>query len=137
MNDRGNTMANYYGMSKSNYFKVNDIELFKTELESYPVSVFTVDRDGVELVSFVDNDENEGNVDSYYDEESDEYIDVDWPDVFRRHLADNWVAIVEGIGNEKYRYFNGYAVAYNNKGEVRSVGINAIYDLARDLGDNQ
>ena len=130
-------MANYYGMSKSNYFKVNDIELFKTELESYPVNVFTVDRDGVELVSFVDNDENEGNVDSYYDEESDEYIDVDWPDVFRRHLADNWVAIVEGIGNEKYRYFNGYAVAYNNKGEVRSVGINAIYDLARDLGDNQ
>ena len=130
-------MANYYGMSKSNYFKVNDIELFKIELESYPVNVFTVNRDGVELVSFVDNDENEGNVDSYYDEESDEYIDVDWPDVFRKHLADNWVAIIEGIGNEKYRYFQGYAVAYNNKGEVRSVGINAIYDLARDLGDNQ
>jgi|LakMenEpi03Aug12_release.lakeMendotaPanAssembly.Ray.scaffolds.fasta_scaffold416873_2 hypothetical protein len=130
-------MANYYGMTKSNYFKVNDIELFKTEAQAYPVEVFTVDRNGVELVSFVDNDENEGNVDSYYDEESDEYIDVDWLDVFRRHLADNWVAIIEGIGNEKYRYFQGYAVAYNNKGEVRSIGINSINDLARDLGDNQ
>jgi hypothetical protein len=39
-----------------------------------------------------------------------------------------------GAGAEKLRYINGWAEAYNNKGEKRAITLGDIYKLAEELG---
>jgi hypothetical protein len=39
-----------------------------------------------------------------------------------------------GAGAEKLRYINGWAEAYNNKGEKRVINLGDIYKLAEELG---
>jgi hypothetical protein len=131
-------MANYYGQTRSNYFAVKDAEAFTAELENYPVKVITQERDGVTLYGFLDNDDDgSGEIWSIYNDETDEFDEIDWADVFKRHLQDDWVAVIITNGYEKYRYFTGDATAYNNKGESRTINIDHIYDLAKDLGSNR
>lgn len=131
-------MANYYGKTRSNYFAVKDAEAFKAELTNYPVTVETSVRDGATLYAFMDNDDNgEGEIWSRYElDENGEYemIEINWADVFKRHLVDEWVAVIISAGSEKYRYIYGDATAYNNKGESRTINLQHIYDLANDLG---
>ena len=131
-------MANYYGQTRSNYFAVKDAEAFTAELENYPVKVITQEKDGVTLYGFLDNDDDgSGEIWSIYNNETDEYDEIDWADVLKRHLQDDWVAVIITNGYEKYRYFTGDATAYNNKGESRTINIDHIYDLAKDLGSNR
>lgn len=131
-------MANYYGQTRSNYFFVKDAEAFKAELSKYPVEIITEERDGKTLYGFMDRDVNgAGTIEYYYDEETgDNSEDLDWSDFFKRHLADGWVAVIIHAGSEKYRYINGLATAYNNKGEGRAIGLDDIYHLANELGEN-
>lgn len=68
----------------------------------------------------------------YYDTE----IDADhtyMEDILQRHLADGEVGVLVEAGFEKMRYAAGYAVAINNQGERRTVNIDEIYDLAKEL----
>jgi hypothetical protein len=131
-------MANFYGQTRSNYFAVKDAEAFTTELENYPVKVITQEKDGVTLYGFLDNDDDgSGEIWSIYNDETDEFDEIAWADVFKRHLQDDWVAVIITNGYEKYRYFTGDATAYNNKGESRTINIDHIYDLAKDLGSNR
>jgi hypothetical protein len=128
-------MANFYGKTRSNYFAVKDPEAFVKELGAYPVRVITQEQDGVTLYGFTDNDEdNEGNVWTYYDDEKEEYIEVNWLEVFKQHLQDDWVAVIMECGSEKYRYLSGFTIAYNNKGESKSLGLSDIYSLASGIG---
>ena len=39
-----------------------------------------------------------------------------------------------GAGAEKLRYIIGWAEAFNNKGESRAISLDAIYNLAKELG---
>ena len=39
-------------------------------------------------------------------------------------------------GNEKMRYVMGYAHAYNWKGEVKTIDLRDIYELAKELGND-
>jgi hypothetical protein len=131
-------MANYYGQTRSNYFAVKDAEAFTAELENYPVKVITQEKDGVTLYGFLDNDDDgSGEIWSIYNDETEEFDEIDWADVFKRHLQDDWVAVIITNGYEKYRYFTGDATAYNNKGESRTINIDHIYELASDLGSNR
>ena len=131
-------MANYYGQTRSNYFEVKDVEAFTQELSKYPVEIITQEQDGVTLYGFMDRDvDGAGNVDYYYDEETGENSeDISWGEFFSRHLEDDWVAVIIHAGSEKYRYINGLATAYNNKGEGRAIGLDDIYHLATELGEN-
>lgn len=130
-------MANYYGQTRTNYFEVKDPEAFKQELSKYPVEIITDEKDGVTLYGFMDNDiDGAGTVEYYFDEETqDTSEDLNWNEFFERHLADGWVAVIIHAGSEKYRYINGLATAYNNKGEGRAIGLDDIYHLATELGE--
>jgi hypothetical protein len=131
-------VANYYGKTRTNYFFVKDTEAFKAELSKYPVEIIEQEKDGKTLYGFMDKDvDGAGNVDYYYDEEtSDNSADLDWAGFFDRHLADGEVAVLVHSGSEKYRYICGYATAYNNKGEEIHLGLDDIYTLANQLGEN-
>jgi hypothetical protein len=136
-------MANYYGQTRTNYFAVKDPEAFKAELAKMPVEVITQplkNEDGEvidTLYGFLDSDsDGSGSVTEYWDEDTDERVDIDLEDIFKRHLQDGWVAIFMHSGAEKYRYISGDAVAYNNKGESLAVNLADIYTLAEQLGEN-
>jgi len=51
-------------------------------------------------------------------------------------LAEGSVAIIMHAGNEKMRYVMGYAHAYNWKGEVKTIDLRDIYELAKELGND-
>jgi len=129
-------MANYYGTARTNYFAVKDAEAFKNEIGQYPVNVIE-EAHSVEgtLYGFLDNNaDGAGMPYDKYDEDTDNYIEIDWEDLFRRHLKDGWVAVMMEAGAEKYRYITGYAVAYNNKGESRKINLDDIYKVALEIG---
>jgi hypothetical protein len=130
-------MANYYGQTRTNYFAVKDPEAFKKALAKYPVEVITQERDGVTLYGFMDNDPNGGG-DIYYHYDSDgNVIEIDsYADLFKEHLEDDWVAVIMSAGSEKYRYLNGHAIAFNNKGEEIHLDLNDIYLRTGQLGAN-
>jgi hypothetical protein len=131
-------MANFYGQTRSNYFAVKDAEAFTAELENYPVKVITQEKDGVTLYGFLDSDDDGGgDIWTIHNDEADDNDEIDYVEVFKRHLQDDWVAVIVSSGAEKYRYLQGDAVAYNNKGESRVISIEHIYDLAKDLGSNR
>lgn len=134
-------MANYYGVARSNYFLVKDPEAFVNEMSKYPVEVIAKEVDGVVLHGFIDRDEDGGaNIWAHFSEDEDgdfdDYEDIEWEEVFKRHLADDWVAIIMETGAEKHRYLSGFAGAYNNKGETKVITLGDIYALATNLGSN-
>jgi hypothetical protein len=134
-------MANYYGTARSNYFLVKDPEAFTNEMSKYPVHIITKDVDGVTLYGFLDKDPDGGaNIWAYYPEDEDgdfgDIEDLEWEEVFKRHLADDWVAVIMECGAEKHRYLGGFAGAYNNKGETKTITLGDIYGLATNLGSN-
>lgn len=129
-------MANYYGKSRTNYFKVKDVEAFTQEVKKFPVEVITKEQDGETLYGFLDADsDGSGYITEYWDEEQGDGVAIDLEDFFKRHLEDGSVAILIHTGSEKHRFLSGDAVAYNNKGESIAVNLADIYTLAEQLGD--
>ena len=127
-------MANYYEASRSNYFAVKNLEAFKTAIEMFPIEIVSrEEKDGEILVGLLGDYEN-GFAWTYYDEDTEDDVEIVWEDIFKEHLADDSVAIFMGTGSEKLRYLSGWAVAYNNKGETRSVDLSSIYELGKELG---
>lgn len=128
-------MANYYETARSNYFLVKDADAFKEEASKLgDAEVVTQDKDGKTYYAILGSEEY-GFPHWTVDSEGEEY-EVDWEAFFKRHLADDEVAIVMGAGSEKLRYVNGWAVAYNNKGEAVSINLDDIYEKAKSLGSN-
>jgi hypothetical protein len=125
-------MANYYESARTNYFAVKDVEAFKKEIE--PLGLEVVENKDGKLALL--SDLEEGFPYSYYDEEIEDSVEVSWNEIFKQHLQDEEVAILMGAGAEKLRYISGWAVAYNNKGEQKSVSLDDIYELASSLGKN-
>ncbi len=126
-------MANYYESARSNYFFVKDIEAFEKELEGSSLEITKKQIGDLTQVCLL-ADEEVGFPEGKYDPETFESIELDWSDIFKRHLADNQVAIIMGAGAEKLRYINGWAEAFNNKGESRAINLMQIYKLAEELG---
>lgn len=131
-------MANYYGIGRTNYFKVKDVDAFIEELSVLSIEFIHREINGGErLIGFIDAHPDGGGFDfSYYDEEEGDYIEVNLNEVFAKHLVDGWVAILMEAGSEKHRYVNGWAEAFNSKGESKHLSLNLIYDLASDMGEH-
>lgn len=139
-------MANYYTQCRTNYFKVKDIEKFKSWLTEWHwdiVYISKVDTAHGELSGFYIFNSDVSLCFSEklplvsFDEEG-EQVDVpgDFLKEFAAHLEDDWVAIYMEIGNENIRFLTGVAIAINSKGQVNEINIEDIYDLAKDLGSN-
>lgn len=126
-------MANYYESARSNYFLVKDLDKFKefADTISGVEAVSKPDDEGNTLVALIGDGEYWPN---YYENEDGDEIEIEWEEVFKTHLADDWVAIFMGAGAEKLRYINGWAVAYNNKGEGKAITLDDIYDIAKAFG---
>lgn len=129
-------MANYYANARTNYFKVKDIEAFKTTLENFPLEVVSRDDNPEFVALFIPDGSDDGSFpwNDFWNDDADG-AEIDWTALFKHHLQENSVVIIQEVGNEKQRYFGGIAVAINSKGEEIIIDINAIFDRATALGE--
>lgn len=126
-------MANYCCMARSNYFKVKDIEKFKDfcahcglEFMSKKIT-FNERNKKEEMVGFICG---ENGIPNERLAENDEWIEIDFLEELSHFLEKRQVAIIQEIGWEKMRYLVGSAVAVNDEGEIVSLSIDQIYDMA-------
>ena len=117
-------MANFYGTARTNYFKVKDVDAFKEWVSNFP-SLTLIENNG--LFGFYDSD---GFPSSYWDEELDDYADIDLMAEVAEHLTEDSVAIFMEVGAEKVRYLSGWAAAVNHEGVVEYINLDSIYELA-------
>lgn len=120
-------MANWYGASRSNYFKVKDTEEFEKFLNQFSGIEFDSEEEGYCILA------EEGYwPSSIYNEETSEYDEYyDFFQDLSSHLLEGQVFIIVTSGHEKMRYITGDAYAINSKGQELSININSIYDMVR------
>jgi hypothetical protein len=129
-------MANYYESARTNYFLVKDIDAFKKELEMVKSLEVCVEHKNLKDYVCLLADSESGFAFDYYDDSLEDYIEIDWEGIFKKHLQDDSVAIIIGSGSEKLRYIRGYAFAFNNKGETKFLSLDDIYEMAKPLGSD-
>ena len=109
-------MANFYGMTRSNYFKVKNLEKFNEICKDFNLEIIT-DTDEDDKVGFIVNDEsgiimsgdevNDNLLDDCEDENIDEItkyqIDKCGDELISELLEDDEVMIVQTIGNDIYK----------------------------------
>lgn len=117
-------MANYYASARSNYFRVKDLDAFKSALEPFQVEIHESNEGKVCLLSHADSGWD------WYDPTTDENFDGCY--VISPHLDDGEVCVLMESGAEKLCYVSGYAVAFNNEGREVTVSLSDIYALARN-----
>ncbi|MGB8218677.1 MAG: hypothetical protein WCE94_15370 [Candidatus Methanoperedens sp.] len=132
-------MSDWYGNSRSNYFRVKDIEKFKVFCARWGVE-FIAKSDKPELIGFLGRSEY-GGLPSYLTEEAQdgEMRELDSDDFYKElaeQLKDGEVAVLVESGAQKLAYISGISIAVNSKGETLSVDINDIYEKAKTLGEN-
>jgi hypothetical protein len=141
-NQHPNNMANYYATARSNYFAVKDEKVFREWTSLIGLTILEPTHhdkvaDGVPRYGITPGDgDDSGWPTLRYNEETDDYDDIDLPGQLSAHLADDEVAILMEVGNEKLRYVSGSAVAVNNQGKSVLLNLGTIYQKARRLGNN-
>lgn len=124
-------MANYYGVARSNYFKVRDAAGFKSWVAEF--GGVEVKEEG-EHVMLLSGDYDSGGWSIVENTDDDmEIIDVvDFATRMSAHLQPGQVAVFMEIGHEKLRYLVGYAVAVDSHGRTVVVGLDDIYKKAAE-----
>lgn len=152
-------MANYIAKSRTNYFRVKDVDALKAELAKYGIEPGDMNNLGYGVDLAIDQDNtnkpdgaialfSDGGWPSLDEEivanrlglEDDEPAPSEHEslvDLFGSHLIDGEVAIFMEVGFEKMRYFGGTAVAVNSAGETRRVDLDDIYTAARELTSDE
>lgn len=129
-------MANPVSVARSNEFRVKDAEAFKSAMEEIP-NIEVVERSGKFMVFGDDPDGCDWNTSSYVDDGDVEYhAEYDLADEISKHLEPDSVCILMDCGHEKLRSLWGFAEAINHKGERKSVNMNSIFELAKELGSD-
>ena len=127
-------MANYYANWRTNYFRVKSIEAFEKSLEPIPGIQLIGNHDTMRVLLVpADISDGGGFPSAYMSEDSEDWIEFEFSTLVKDHLVDDEVAILVEAGSEKLRYLMGYAIAVNSKGEVRSVGLNDIFNHMEEL----
>lgn len=132
-------MSDWYGTSRSNYFRVKNLKKFKAFCARWGVEFIAKD-DTPELVGFL-GESQFGGLPSHITEEAElgEVRELDSDDFYKElaeHLKDGEVAIMMEFGAQKHAYITGFAIAVNSKGETVSISLNDIYEKAKALGKN-
>lgn len=121
-------MANWIGVSRTNYFKVKDEEAFLKAMESLPVDVWGVVTVDGSTAYGLGAEPNEGS----WPIEDDEGKEIAIEDLVASHLAEGEVAVFMSAGFEKQRYVSGNAVAVDSTGKRVRISLNDIYDRAHE-----
>jgi hypothetical protein len=119
-------MANWYGTSRSNYFRVKDKDAFLKWAEVRGLGVFK-NEESADLFAIHGGSTDDGSWPSY-DMEGDTEIDL--VAELAEHLAKGQIAVLMEIGAEKLRYLTGVAIAINHKGRVVELTLSDIYRKA-------
>ena len=122
-------MANWYGTSRSNYFRVKDAEAFLKWADERGLGVFKHQHDeGVSAIHGGASAED-GSWPSY-DMEEEEDEDIDLIDELAAHLYEDQIAVLMEIGAEKLRYLTGVAIAFNSKGATVELILSDVFRTA-------
>jgi hypothetical protein len=121
-------MANYYGVARTNYFKVKDLDGLKKALE--PFSLKLCGKEG--FVALLDDHGDGGGWPNFALTEDGEDIEFDATVHICPFMEDDQVLVIMEAGHEKYRYVNGWAEAYNAKGERVGITLDDIYAKAAE-----
>lgn len=119
-------MANWYGSSRSNYFRVKDREAFLQWTEKRGLGVFKSDENAEHFAIYSADNDN-GSWPSYDPEED---IEIDLVAELAQHLPKGQVAVLMEIGAEKLRYLTGIAIAVNHRGRAAVVSLDDVYRKA-------
>ena len=119
-------MANWYGLSRTNYFKVKDERAFLAWASTVP-EVELID-DGRGHYGFYTNGEGQWPC-CRYEGTGSTCSDFDFVEELADHLSEGEVAILITVGHEKARYGTGYAIAVRSDGKILDVNIDDIYAL--------
>lgn len=126
-------MSQYIATSRSNEFRVKDVDAFVVEMEHFDIGVW-IDNPEEHIVSIYDQENNGWSI---WDEDEDgEPVEVEIIEVIAKHLTDDSVAILFEVGAEKLRYVNGSAIAFNSQGKFKSINLDDIYNIAQSLGSD-
>jgi hypothetical protein len=135
--------------ARSNYFAVKDLGKLTSALDEVlyyqfggeAYSLETIVKNGKTLYSIRFHSDLSFFPVTYITESGGiEYID--WPGIFMDCLEDGWVAILMAAGITRtwgiagLQRVEGYAYAFNSKGESREIQLSDIYHLAKDLGEH-
>ena len=121
-------MANWYGLSRTNTFKVKDEAAFRAWADTLP-EVELIDKNDAHFGFYTTGD---GMWPSCrYQEECDDWNEMNFAEELATHLAEGEVAVLITVGHEKARYGTGYAVAIRSDGKSLAVNIDDIYAKVR------
>ena len=123
-------MANYEATARSNYFLVKDLPAFTAWCNTLNIEVSPASEQNPDLIALLFA---EGVPCSSYNQDTEEYDELDFYGILASHLTEGQVAVIVEIGHEKMRYLVGHAVAVNAAGEIREITLDAIYTLAQEL----
>jgi len=121
-------MANWYGLSRTNTFKVKDEATFRAWADTLSeVELFEEEEDRFGFYTTGD-----GMWPSCrYQEECDDWSEMDFAEELAVHLAEGEAAVLITVGHEKARYGTGYALAIRSDGKTLAVNIDDIYTKVR------
>jgi hypothetical protein len=112
-------MADWWGFSRSNYFKVKDKEAFKAWLSDVgDVSMLQEMDDYIAIAG-----DSFGGWPTYSGDDCEEF---DFVEELSGFLADDEVAVLIETGAEKLRYITGVAVAVDNRGKRADISLSDI-----------
>lgn len=120
-------MADWYGTSRSNYFKVRDVEAFKTWASDLELEVW---NNGEGLMAIAGDAEGRWPCERW-DEDRQEHMAFDFGAELQGHLTEGEVAILMTTGAEKLRYLTGHAVALHADGRRLVIDLDSIYAKVR------
>ncbi len=125
-------MADWIGMSRSNYFQVKDEVAFRKWAEELELAVIT---DAERRFGIYSKADDGGFPWERLSEDEQEMEDIDFEAELAAYLAEGSVAILMQAGHEKARYVSGYAVALNHEGKRVAFALSDIYQKAAEFFD--
>lgn len=125
-------MANWIGSARTNYFRVKDVEAFKTWAAATSLAVF--EQDG--RCAVYSEDEHGGWPEIVFDNDTtDAHRDFDIVYELAQHVVEGEIVVCLEVGAEKLRYITGDAIAFRVTAagiERVSIALRDIYQIAAD-----
>ncbi len=128
-------MSDYNAKAASNTFVVNDVAALTSALADLSIRVMpALGADDPSRVYLVADTDHGVWPSEYFDEETNEDVEVDLLALIATHLADREVAVLKEAGAESARYVGATALAVNANGQTANVDLDEIYQRADALG---